>query len=100
MSSYPKDLTLNSIDLSFGRITFGWSAIECDKCNGILSGYECVIYYDNFNVTERFFPQVTEFTIQLPGEPDSRFPQAFSVAAINDIGVGDHCPPVALTDNG
>lgn len=100
VSSYPQDLTFISTDLSLGRIAFAWSEIECEKCNGFLLGYECVIYYDNFKVTENVFPQVTDFTIQLASEPDSRFPRAISVAAINDVGVGDHCPPVTLTDNG
>ena len=77
-------------------ITFSWRKIECEQRNGVLLGYEIMLYYDDRVLTARVAEPVTTFTI-LP-QLNSRlyFPKAISVAAINEVGVGNHCPPVTI----
>lgn len=91
-SGYPLDLKVLSANAI--SVTFGWSNVECDKINGRLLGYECKFHFDNCTHIQRVVASITNYTISVPAF--EAVPRAFSVAAINQVGVGDHCPQVAL----
>ena len=81
-------------------ITFSWKEVECERRNGLFQGYEIKLYYDDEVCTRGLVEFVTTFTIPSQSEPEFRFPKAISVAAINEVGVGDHCPPVNINLSG
>ena len=81
-------------------VTFTWKAVNCEQRNGLLLGYEIKLYYDDKVCTKRVVESVTTFTILPQWKPELCFPKAISVAAINEVGVGDHCPPVNLNLSG
>ena len=64
--------------------------------NGILLGYEIKLYYDEETHIERVIGSVTAYTILPQQKKKLLLPRAISVAAINEIGVGDHSPPVNI----
>ena len=65
--------------------------MKCHKENGPIAGYEYRAYYDLFHYTEGKLDQkTTTYTIY-----DTNI-QAFSVAAINEAGIGEHCPPLQI----
>ena len=78
----------------------GWNDLACENWNGPLLGYECNIYFSNFTLTERVVASVTNYTIQLFLEKEHLLPKAFSIAAVNVVGVGAHCPPLDISDLG
>ena len=63
-------------------------------------GYEIKLYYDELVCTARVVKSVTTFTIQPQFHPELLFPKAISVAAINEVGPGNHCPPVNIILSG
>ena len=73
-----------------------WSELECEKRNGVLLGYEIKFYCDEKVYTRRVPEFMTTFTILPQWKPELCFPKAISVAAINEVGVGNHCPPVNI----
>ena len=83
-----------------GGITFGWKEVECEQRNGVLLGYEIKLYYDDHVCTGRVVASVTTFTILPQWKPELSFPKSISVAAITEVGVGNHCPPVNVTLSG
>ena len=99
-SGYPQDVRLVSSNWIKGHIKFSWHELDCDKHNGWLLGYECTTYFDNFCHTENVPAHVTSYTLSLYSFELITLPRAFSVAAINNAGVGDHCPPLNLTSMG
>ena len=78
----------------------GWNSLACENWNGALLGYECNIYYSNFTRTETVVESVNTYTIRLFLEDEHLLPKAFSVAAINVVGVGEHCPQLDISDFG
>ena len=88
-SGFPRNLRVVSILSS--SIRFQWDALECEKHNGPLLGYEYHFDSGNETVTAIVGPNSTTCIITLlqPGRI------VFSVAAVNDAGVGYHCPPVS-----
>ena len=74
--------------------------MDCEQRNGVLLGYEIKLYYDEEVCTERVVTPITTFTIPPQWKPELCFPKAISVAAINEVGVGNHCPPVNVTLSG
>ena len=74
--------------------------MECEQRNGALLGYEIKLYYDEETHTEVVVKSVTTFTILPQLKPKLFLPKAISVAAINEVGVGDHCPPVNVNLSG
>ena len=65
--------------------------MKCHQENGPITGYEYRAYYDLFHYTEGTVDKsTTTYTIY-----DTNI-QAFSVAAINEAGVGEHCPPMKI----
>ena len=102
ISSFPKDLKQ---DIEYntsktGGITFSWKELECEHWNGVLHGYEIKLYSDDEVCTKTVVKSVTSFTILPQWNPELCFPRAISVAAINQFGVGIHCPPVNITLSG
>ena len=88
-------------DPQSGSVTFGWSEVECKEMNGVLLGYEVKLYYDEEEThTERLIDSVTTYTIARHSKPQRPLPKAISVAAINQLGVGDHSPPVRINPSG
>ena len=79
-----------------GGITFSWKEIDCEQMNGVFLGYEIKLYYRNKVCTEKVDVSVTTFTVQPNWKPKFSFPKAISVAVINEVGVGSHCPPVKI----
>ena len=88
-----------SICLTRG-VTFSWNEVECEGRNGVLLGYEVNLYYDDQVLTVRVVESVTTFTILPQRKTELCFPKAISVAAINEVGVGDHCTPVNINQSG
>lgn len=93
-SGYPLDLNVISADAI--SVIFSWSKVDCEKINGALLGYECKIFFHNFTHMERIAASITTCTYTITLPEFQTVPLAFSVAAINEAGVGDHCPQVAL----
>ena len=83
-----------------GGITFNWKEVECEQWNGALLGYEIKLYYDEEVRTERVVESITTFTILPQRKPELYFPKAISVAAINEVGIGNHCQPVNFNLSG
>ena len=81
-------------------ITFSWKALDCEQRNGYLQGYEIKLYNDEKVYTRTVVDSVTTFTVVPQWMPEISFPKAISVAAINEVGVGDHCPPVSIDLSG
>lgn len=85
-------MRITSLDYQTGIATLAWSELECDDQNGLVTEYECVIYFANSRITDRVDNSVTTYT--LPMLDYATRPVAFSVAAVNEAGTGDHCPRV------
>ena len=99
-SDFPKELKQVCSDSKTGRVKFVWRDIECEQVNGILLGYEVKLYYDKETYTESVIESVNSYTI-LPQEKHKfLLPKAISVAAISELGVGDHSPPVNINSTG
>ena len=74
--------------------------MQCEERNGVLLGYEIKLYYDKQVYTTEVAESVTMFTIVPQLFPEFSFPDAISVAAINEVGTGSHCPPVNINSSG
>ena len=94
-SWYPSDLKI--IAKTPSSVTFQWSKLKCYQENGPIIGYHYRIYHDPFHYTEGTVNQyTTTYTVH-----DTEI-TSFSVAAVNEDGIGQHCPPleVALFESG
>ena len=88
-SSYPPDLMITAKTSSF--ITFQWSKLKCHQENGPITGYQYRVYRDLFQYTEGTIDQsTTTYTVF-----DTTM-LSFSVAAMNEAGIGEHCPPLQI----
>ena len=96
VSSYPQELKQICSDPNTGSVTFSWRVIECKQVNGILLGYEVKLYYGEETCTERVIESMTTYTILPRRKHKFLLPKAISVAAINEVGVGNHSPPVNI----
>ena len=74
--------------------------MPCEESNGVLLGYEIKLYYDKQVHTAGVVESVTMFTIVPQWLPEFSFPNAISVAAVNELGPGNHSPPVNLNLSG
>ena len=97
ISAFPQGLKQERNISQTGGITFSWKEVDCEQRNGVLLGYEIKLYYDEQVCTGRVVQSITTFTIPPLRKPELCFPKAISVAAINEVGVGNHCPPVNVT---
>ena len=100
ISAIPQDLKQVHNMSKRGGITFTWKAVDCEQRNGVLLGYEIKLYNDDQGYTRTVIEPVTIFTILPQWKPVFSFPNAISVAAINEVGVGNHCPPVNIDLSG
>ena len=96
----PQDLKQVHNMSKIGGITFNWKEVDCEQRNGVLLGYEIKLYNDQQVYTRTVVKFGTIFTILPQWKPDFLFPKAISVAAINEVGVGNHCPPVNINLSG
>ena len=74
--------------------------MQCEERKGVLLGYEIKLYYDEHVYTTGVAESVTMFSIVPQLLPVFSFPNAISVAAINEVGTGSHCPPVNINSSG
>ena len=67
-----------------------WEPLECYQENGPIAGYQYRVYYDITNYSDATVARnVTILNLLL-----HRTLKAFSVAAMNEAGIGEHCPPL------
>ena len=100
ISAIPQDLKQVHNMSKIGGITFSWKAVDCEQKNGVLLGYEIKLYNGEQVYTRTVFESGTIFTILPQWKPELCFPKAISVAAINEVGVGNHCLPVNIDLSG
>ena len=85
---YPSNI---NIIQSSSSVTYEWQPLECFEENGPITGYNYRVYYNFVDYLEGFVGRnktvLTLWHINM---------QAFSVAAINKAGTGEHCPPVQV----
>ena len=93
---FPQGLKQIHQDCEMGSVTFGWNKIDCEQTNCVLLGYEVRLYYDEGTHTERMNESVTTYSVLPQQKPKVSLPKAISVAAVNELGVGDHSPPVKI----
>ena len=97
---FPQDLRQISNDPKTGEVTFVWKEMECEQWNGLLLGYEVKVYFDEEVLVETLLKSVTTYVTSPQWKPKISLPKAISVAAINELGVGDHSPPVKISSSG
>ena len=83
-----------------GEVTFGWKEIESEQINGVLLGYEVKVYFEEHIHIERLPKSFTTYTTSPQRKHKLLLPRAISVAAINELGVGDHSPLVQINQSG
>ena len=84
-SGFPSELKIVHQTSTF--VAFQWNELKCYEENGPITGYEYRVYHTLFHYTDGTADRnTTTYTIY-----DTSV-QAFSVAAINDAGIGEHCP--------
>ena len=88
-SGYPSQLHI--ILQTMLLVTFQWKELACYEEKGPITGYQYRVYY-NFNYYEEGIVDRSTTMITLPYNNM----QGFSVAAINEAGIGVHCPPVEV----
>ena len=82
-------------------ITFTWRAYKPNRKHGSRVGYECKVYYDNDTVHTVLLPaHATKHTISLQRELKPSLPKAISIAALTNIAITDHTPPVKISQSG
>ena len=96
INGFPHGLKQTCSDPNTGGVTFVWRDMQCEQVNGILLGYEVKLYYGEEIRTKRVLRFVTNYTILPRWKDKYLLPNAISVAAINEVGVGDHSPPVNI----
>ena len=100
VSAFPEGLKQEYNVSKGGGITFSWKEVERDQRNGLLLGYEIKLYYDQQVYTTEKIDTIPAFTILPHWKPEFCFPNAISVAAFNEVGVGNHCPPLNINLSG
>ena len=89
-SGYPSIININQ---SSSSVTVEWQPLECFQENGPITGYNYRIYRNFVDYTEGLVG-VNKTGLRVMNTYICM--QAFSVAAINKAGIGDHCPPVQI----
>ena len=68
-----------------------WNELECYEENGPITGYQYRVYYDLNQYQEgNVDRETTMVTLHYNNM------QSFSVAATNQAGMGEYCPPVQV----
>ena len=70
-------------------VTFQWKQLECFEENGPITGYRYRAYIHLSNYTEGEVDRNTRMVTLFHKDM-----QAFSVAAMNKVGIGEHCPAI------
>lgn len=92
-SGFPTDLSIISVTST--SVTFCWNALECEKQNGFLTGYEYRVHSDTQSITGVVDPEKTTCSVLFSTCGTRRC--TVSVAAMNDAGAGEHSPLVEVT---
>ena len=88
-SGYPSQLQI--IELTPLIVTFQWKELQCFEENGPISGYHYRAYYGVNHYEEgRVDSKTTMISLYYNNM------QSFSVAAANEAGIGEHCPPLLV----
>ena len=74
--------------------------MQCEQKNGIFLGYEVKLYYDERIFIKQVNEAVTTYSISPKWKAPNFLPKAISVAAINELGVGNHSPLVKINQSG
>ena len=67
--------------------------MECFEENGPIIGYRFRVYYNLSYYTEGELDGNTTMVTLLHSNM-----QGFSVAAMNEVGIGEHCPAIQVND--
>ena len=88
-SGYPSQLQI--IKQTFLKVTFQWKELECYEQNGPITGYHYRVYYSLNHFDEgkvdKNATTVTLFYKRM---------KSFTVAAANEIGIGEYSPPLLV----
>ena len=87
---YPCDLKVDKVTST--SLVFSFSKVDCEELNGPLTGYEYKVTRDDKESVFKLDPEETTCTCMLNMKGITTC--FVSVAAINEAGVGKHCPPV------
>ena len=74
-------------------VTFRWKELECYEQNGPITGYQYRAYYGYLNCIENVVDWNTTMVTLSYGNL-----QSLSVAAMNEAGIGEHCPPILVSN--
>ena len=88
-TGYPSEV--KAIVQKATTVTFEWKKLECYQENGPITGYQYRIYYNQTHYNKgKVIGKTTRLTMV------GKKARSFSVAAINEAGIGPHCPPVPV----
>ena len=88
-SGYPSEVKI--FQLTSTSITFQWQRLKCQQENGPITGYQYRVYHDLFQYSEG----TVECNTTMVTLYDTNV-RAFSVAAMNEAGIGEHSPLLKL----
>ena len=71
-------------------MTFRWKELACYEENGPITGYQYQVYYLSHYEEGNVDRRTTMITLHYNNM------HSFSVAAKNEAGVGEHCPPLQV----
>ena len=86
-STHPSSVRISQ--LTSNSVTFQWDHLKCNQQNGPITGYVYHLYNDVNQCTEGFLDHGTNTLTVF----DTTV-QAFSVAAMNLVGIGEYSPIV------
>ena len=90
-SGYPSQLQI--IKQTFLEVTFQWKELACYERNGPITGYHYRVYYDLHHFDEGEVDKNTTMVTLF-----HRCMKSFTVAAANEAGIGEYCPPLLVPD--
>ena len=90
---------VNSVSEGRG-VMFSWKEMQCKERNGVLLGYEIKLYCGRQVHTTTVVESETMFTVVPQWRTKFSYPKAISVAAMNELGAGNHCPRVKINLSG
>ena len=88
-SAYPPNVEI--IKQTFQEVTFQWKELACPEQNGPITGYLYRVYYDHINFDEGRVDKNTATVTLL-----YKRMKTFSVAAANEVGIGQYSPPLLV----
>ena len=88
-SGHPSELQI--IKQTSSTVTFRWKELDCYEENGPIIGYQYRAYYGLFDYIANVLDSNTTMVTL-----SSENMLSLSVAAMNEAGIGDHCPPTLV----